>query len=122
MRQGPFYRATFGAEVYASENSRSDVAYFSPSRDRSFSLTHRSEWVAANAPGRRHSFSLLAHAGVYDQEGFDAGPVGGLWLESDWDLSGRTVLVARGGSPQPALRRLARARSQVLPDGAAEAL
>src|SRR5215207_5897672 len=98
VRQGPVYRASFGAEVYASENSRGDVVYFSPSRDRSASLTHRSEWVTANAPGRRHSFSLLAHAGVYDQEGFDAGPVGGLWLESDWDLSGRTTLVIGAGA------------------------
>jgi biofilm PGA synthesis protein PgaA len=98
VRQRPFYRASFGTEVYASENSRSDVAYFSPARDRSFSLTHRSEWVPANAPGRRHTFSLFAHAGVYDQEGFDAGPVGGLWLESDWDLSGRTVLVVGAGA------------------------
>src|SRR6185503_17198794 len=92
-REGPVYRATLGVEVYASENSRSDVAYFSPARDRSAALTHRSEWVAANAPGRRHTFALLANAGVYRQEGFAAGPVGGLWLESDWDLSGRTVLV-----------------------------
>ncbi|HKH48412.1 MAG TPA: hypothetical protein VKM72_27435 [Thermoanaerobaculia bacterium] len=98
VRQGPFYRATFGGEVYASENSRSDVIYFSPSRDQSASLTHRSEWVTANAPGRRHSFSLLAHAGVYDQEGFDPGLVGGAWLESDWDLSGRTVLVLGAGA------------------------
>jgi biofilm PGA synthesis protein PgaA len=103
VRQGPVYRATFGAEVYASENSRSDVVYFSPSHDSSASLTHRSEWVTANAPGNRHSFSrhsfsLLAHAGIYDQEGFDAGPVGGLWLQSDWDLSGRTTLVAGAGA------------------------
>ena len=97
-RQGPFYRATFGAEAYASENSRSDVAYFSPSSDRSFSLTHRSEWVAANSPGRRHSFSLLTHAGIYEQEGFDAGLVGGVWLESDWDLAGRSVLVLGAGA------------------------
>jgi biofilm PGA synthesis protein PgaA len=96
--QGPVYRANLGAEVYASENSRSDVAYFSPSRDRSASVTHRSEWVTANAPGHRHSFSLLAHAGIYDQEGFDAGPVGGLWLESDSDLSGRTALVVGAGA------------------------
>jgi|GEM_PF-2687803 len=98
VRQGPVYRASFGAEVYASENSRGDVVYFSPSRDRSASLTHRSEWVTANAPGHRHSFSLLANAGVYDQEGFGAGPVGGLWLESDWDLSGRTTLVVGAGA------------------------
>jgi biofilm PGA synthesis protein PgaA len=98
VRQGPVYRATFGAEVYASGNRRSDVAYFSPSRDRSASLTHRSEWVVANAPGHRHSFSLLAQAGVYAQEGFAAGAVGGLWLESDWDLSERTALVAGAGA------------------------
>lgn len=97
-RQGPVYKATFGAEVYASENSRSDVAYFSPARDRSVSLTHRSEWVTANAPGHRHSFSLLSHAGVYTQKGFDAGLVGGAWLESDWDLSGQTVLVLGAGA------------------------
>jgi biofilm PGA synthesis protein PgaA len=98
VREGPLYRATFGAEVYASENRRSDVAYFSPARDRSASLSHRSEWVAANAPGHRHSFSLLANLGIYDQQGFASGPVGGLWLESDWDLSGRTVLVVGAGA------------------------
>lgn len=97
-RQGPVYRATFGAEVYASENSRSDVAYFSPSQDRSASLTHRSEWLAANDPGHRHSFSLFAHAGIYDQEGYDSGAVGGLWLESSWDLAGRSVLVLGAGA------------------------
>jgi biofilm PGA synthesis protein PgaA len=98
VRQGPVYRATFGAEVYTSENRRSDVVYFSPARDRSASLTHRSEWVTANAFGHRHSFSLLATAGVYAQQGFASGRVGGLWLESDWDLSGRTVLVLGAGA------------------------
>lgn len=98
VRQGPVYRANFGVEVYTSQDSRSDVAYFSPSRDRSASLTHRSEWVTANAPGHRHSFSLLATVGVYDEQGFAAGPVGGLWLESDWDLSGRTTLVVGAGA------------------------
>jgi biofilm PGA synthesis protein PgaA len=98
VREGPVYRAHFGVELYSSDNSRSDVAYFSPRRDRSASLTHRSEWVTTNAPGRRHTFSLLLHAGAYDQEGFDVGPVGGAWLESDWDLSGRTVLVVGAGA------------------------
>ncbi|HEX4962172.1 MAG TPA: hypothetical protein VF173_15155 [Thermoanaerobaculia bacterium] len=98
VRQGPVYRANFGIEVYTSQDSRTDVAYFSPARDRSASLTHRSEWVTANAPGHRHSFSLLVTAGVYDEQGFAAGPVGGLWLESDWDLSGRTALVVGAGA------------------------
>jgi tetratricopeptide (TPR) repeat protein len=97
-RQGPLYRATFGAEVYASENSTNDVVYFSPLRSRSMSLTHRSEWLTATSGGRRHSFVLLAHAGMYDQEGFDQGLVGGAWLESSWDLAGRTVLVLGGGA------------------------
>jgi biofilm PGA synthesis protein PgaA len=97
-RGGPVYRARFGAEVYTSENSRSDVPYFSPSRDRSASLTHRSEWVTANDRGRRHALSLFGHAGVYDQQGFDAGPVGGLWLQSELDLSGRTSLVVGAGA------------------------
>jgi biofilm PGA synthesis protein PgaA len=97
-RQGPMYRAHFGAELYASENSRSDVVYFSPASDRSASLTHRSEWVTANRAGRRHTFSLFAHAGVYDQDGFDPGPVGGLWLQSDLDLSGRLALVLGAGA------------------------
>jgi tetratricopeptide (TPR) repeat protein len=97
-REGPVYRAHFGAEVYGSENERSDVAYFSPVRDRSASLTHRSEWITANASGRRHTVSLLLHAGGYEQEGFDLGLVGGVWLQSDWDLSGRTVLVLGAGA------------------------
>jgi tetratricopeptide (TPR) repeat protein len=98
VREGPFYRAYFGAEGYGSTNARSDVAYFSPRRDRSASFTHRSEWVTTSSPERRHTFSLLAHAGAYDQEGFDVGPVGGLWLQSDWDLDGRTVLVLGAGA------------------------
>ena len=81
-RGGPVYRARFGAELYRSESSRRDVPYFSPPRDLSTSLTHRSEWVSAGAAGRRHTFSLFVHAGVYDQEGFDSGTVGGLWLHS----------------------------------------
>ena len=97
-RQGPVYRANFGVEVYGSTNSRSDVPYFSPARDRSVSLTHRSEWVTANTPGHRHTFSLLAAAGVYDEQGFAAGPVGGLWLESDWDLSEYAALVVGAGA------------------------
>ena len=97
-RQRPVYRAYFGAEVYASENSRSDVPYYSPARDRSASLTHRSEWVTANTAKHRHTLSVLVSAGVYDQQGYGSGPVGGVWLQSDWDLSGRTVLVAGAGA------------------------
>ncbi|HXT20848.1 MAG TPA: hypothetical protein VN923_08875, partial [Thermoanaerobaculia bacterium] len=96
--QGPFYRAYVGAEVYASDSSRTDVPYYSPRRDRSASLTHRSEWVTNNSPERRHTFSLLLTAGVYDEDGFDAGPVGGAWLQSDWDLTGRTALVVGAGA------------------------
>lgn len=98
VRQGPLYQATFGAEVYTSTNSRNDVAYFSPASDHSALLTHRSQWVTANASSRRHTFSLLLHAGVYGQKGFATGPVGGVWLESDLNLSGRTGLVVVAGA------------------------
>jgi biofilm PGA synthesis protein PgaA len=87
-----------GAEVYASDSSRSDVPYYSPRRDRSASLTHRSEWVSANSAERRHTFSLLLTAGVYDEDGFEAGPVGGVWLQSEWDLTGRSALVIGAGA------------------------
>lgn len=94
---GPFYRAAFGAELWSSENSRSDVPYFSPASDLSAVLSHRSEWVLAATPQRRHVVGLLAQAGVYEQEGFGSGPIGGLWLHSDHDLSGRTVLRLEAG-------------------------
>lgn len=94
---GPFYRAAFGAELWSSENSRSDVPYFSPASDLSAVLSHRSEWVLAASPERRHVVGLLAQAGIYEQEGFDSGPIGGLWLHSDHDLAGRTVLRVEGG-------------------------
>lgn len=96
-RQRSVYRAYFGAEVYGSENSLSDVPYYSPSSDRSAALTHRSEWVTANTAKHRHTLSLLLAAGIYDQQGFALGPVGGAWLQSDWDLTGRTVLTAGAG-------------------------
>ncbi|HEX6203093.1 MAG TPA: hypothetical protein VF100_08840, partial [Thermoanaerobaculia bacterium] len=95
---GPSYRAALGVELWASENSRSDVAYFSPERDRSAALTHRSEWVLAATPERRHVLALVAQAGVYEQQGFDAGAVGGLWLRSDLDLTGRAALLVEVGA------------------------
>jgi biofilm PGA synthesis protein PgaA len=94
---GPFYRAAFGTEVWSSENSRVDVPYFSPANDLSAVLVHRSEWVLAATPERRHVVGLLAQAGVYEQEGFGSGPIGGLWLHSDHDLAGRTVLRVEAG-------------------------
>jgi tetratricopeptide (TPR) repeat protein len=94
---GPRYRAALGAELWASENSRSDVPYFSPTGDLSAVLAHRSEWVLAATPERRHVIGLHAQAGVYDQEGFDRGAVGGLWLHSDHDRGGRTMLRVEGG-------------------------
>lgn len=94
---GPFYRAAFGVELWASENSRRDVPYFSPERDLSAVLVHRSEWVLAATPERRHVIGLLIQAGVYEQEGFAGGPVGGLWLHSDHDLAGRTALRVEAG-------------------------
>lgn len=97
-RTGPRYHASFGLELYGSENSKADAVYYNPSRDRSANLTHRSEWVTHNTPRRRHTFSLLLHAGVYDQEGFDPGPVGGAWVQSSSDLAGRTALIVGAGA------------------------
>ena len=98
VRAGPIYRASFGIELYASDSSRSDVAYYSPRRDGSASLTHRSEWVTASTPGRRHTFSLLVNLGEYSEEGFRTGATGGAWLQSDWDLGGRTGVVVGAGA------------------------
>lgn len=95
---GPFYRAAWGVELWASENSRSDVPYFSPESDRSAALVHRSEWVPVATPERRWVIGLHAQAGVYEQEGFDVGAVGALWLRSDLDLAGRAVLLVEAGA------------------------
>jgi biofilm PGA synthesis protein PgaA len=98
VRQGPTYSAHFGVELYGSDNSRSDVVYYSPSRDRSVALTHRSEWIAASSAQRRHTFAIVLAAGAYDQAGFAAGPVGSAGVESAWDLSGSTALVLGAGA------------------------
>ncbi len=95
--QGPVYHGVAGVEVYASENSSSDVVYFSPRKDHSVSLTHRAEWVSAST-ARRFTFALMTYAGLYGQEGQDSGTVGGAWLSSDWDLSGRTVVLLEAGA------------------------
>lgn len=97
LYQGLVYRGTAGLEVYASENGSSDVVYFSPARDRSFSLTHRAEWVNASS-SRRFTLALFTYAGVYGQSGFPSGPVGGAWISTDLDLSGRTVLLIEAGA------------------------
>ena len=37
-------------------------------------------------------------AGRYAERGFDAGTVGGVWLESAWDLIDRATLVVGAGA------------------------
>ncbi|HEV8238239.1 MAG TPA: hypothetical protein VGS57_02595 [Thermoanaerobaculia bacterium] len=98
VRQGPFYSATIGGELYASDSSRSDVAYYSPRSDRSASLVHRSQWVTANSARQRRTFAVVLTAGRYAERGFDEGTVGGVWLESAWDLIDRATVVVGAGA------------------------
>ena len=51
-----------------------------------------------NAPWQRNSLHLLVSAGWYDQADFEAGPVGGVWLETGWDLNARMALLAGVGA------------------------
>lgn len=98
VKPGPVYRQHLGVEVYGSRNSLVGAVYYNPRRDWSTSLLSRSEWVLVARPDHRFSLNLLATAGLYGEEGFDTGWIGGLWLEAVADLDARTALVVGAGA------------------------
>jgi biofilm PGA synthesis protein PgaA len=83
--EGPIYRLDGDVAAYASRNSRSDVAYFSPHQDYSVELALTNEWRT----WRFYESSLMqrfgASVGEYWQEGYATLPTYGVRYEHEWD-------------------------------------
>ena len=90
----PNHRLSAVGEAFASDNERSDVAYFSPQSAFSWSAGLRYEWIMT----RRYDFglthSVTGVAGQYNQSGFDAGQTWALNYEFRADLSKRLAMHA----------------------------
>lgn len=107
----PHFDLTGRAGVFASTNSRQDVAYYAPERD----LTATAGLLAEHVLWRDYEASLVqaftVDAGIYAQEGFGTDWVGSIGYEHRWGFRPRTefrygVVVARNvfdGDPEESL-------------------
>jgi biofilm PGA synthesis protein PgaA len=73
--------------VGASQNSRTDVAYFSPARDQSVEGTITADWLTWRRYERSFKQFASATAGAYRQTGFGAKPVVGFRYAHEWSRS-----------------------------------
>jgi predicted porin len=78
-------------EYYESDNSLANAAYYNPSRDKSVSVVHKTDFVF-DSRFRRHVDHLYLSLGRYDQEGFAARGIWGMRYEQDYDFTKRTSL------------------------------
>lgn len=81
-------------EIYGSKNTLGNtVAYFNPSRDKSVSVVHKTDFVRTSR-FRRHVDHLYLSAGLYDQAGFATHSIWRIRYEQDYDFTERSALLA----------------------------
>jgi biofilm PGA synthesis protein PgaA len=83
-------------EYYESDNTLTNAAYFNPSRDKSLSMVHKTDFVR-DTRFRRHVDHLYLHIGLYDQQGFAKHGIWGVRYEQDYDFTQRAALSVGAG-------------------------
>ena len=83
-------------EYYQSDNTLANTAYFNPSRDKSVSVVHKTDFVF-DSRFHRHVDHLYLSLGGYDQEGFAKRGIWGMRYEQDYDFTKRTALLVGVG-------------------------
>lgn len=77
----PDFKIRIGAEVYHSRNKKSDVDYFSPQHDLSFSLTPTLEWIHFSRYDKQFVSRLYPRMGFYKQHKYVPHTIGGITYE-----------------------------------------
>jgi biofilm PGA synthesis protein PgaA len=90
--EGPVYRLDGDIGAYASSNSRSDVAYFSPRHDASVELSLTNEWRTWRFYEDSFMQRLGVSVGEYWQHGFAGLPTLSARYEHEWDRQRNYVL------------------------------
>lgn len=85
--QGPFYKGTLELELSASRNTLANTNYFNPESDYTTLLSYTSEWLTYQRYTRSFRQQLVLAAGRYRETGFDAGTIGSITYEHDWQLN-----------------------------------
>jgi len=80
-------------DLYASDNSRTDVPYFSPDSDYGLSVTHLTEHTIKRIYRKAFIHRLYITAGLYKQDGFSSAATGSLRYEHDYELSDTRFLL-----------------------------
>lgn len=88
----PHRLLTGALELYGSSNSRTDVPYFSPSRDLALTLALTGDWISYRHYEQRLTQRLVLSPGLYWQENVGSNAVGALRYEHDWTLDAATSL------------------------------
>ncbi|UCE71623.1 MAG: poly-beta-1,6 N-acetyl-D-glucosamine export porin PgaA [Nitrospiraceae bacterium] len=80
-------------DLYASDNSRTDVPYFSPDSDYGLSVTHLTEHTIKRIYRKAFIHRLYLTAGMYKQDGFSSAATGSVRYEHDYQLSDTQFLL-----------------------------
>lgn len=83
----PQFKLTGILDLYASTNRASDVIYYSPKKDFSWSVTFDSDWRLYRRYERSFSHRLAATVGQYYEDEFDPGTTWSFAYQHDWQLS-----------------------------------
>ncbi len=83
-------------EYYASDNTLANTIYYNPTRDKSLSLVHKTDFVF-DSRFRRHVDHLYLSVGQYDEQGFPARGTWGVRYEQDYDFTRRLSLLVGAG-------------------------
>lgn len=78
-------------EYYQSRNTLDNAVYFNPSRDKSLTLVHKTDFVL-DTRFHRHVDHLYVSAGLYGQQGFGGHGTWGIRYEQDYDFTDRAAL------------------------------
>ncbi len=90
--EGPVYRLDGRVGAYASNNSRSDVPYFSPPRDASVEATLTNEWRTWRFYESSFMQRLALSAGEYWQQSYGGLPTLAVRYEHEWERQRSYVL------------------------------
>ena len=82
--RSPHHQWSILESIYASENSKTDVIYFSPERDLDVGLALEYEGIIERDYDFQFTHKLLIGVGVYNQKNYGSDPTAQLSYRHNW--------------------------------------
>ncbi len=85
LKNAPHYKLDAYFNLYASQNSASNVPYFNPEQDASFDVTLVNEWISWREYESSFKQRLVLTLGDYWQKNYGNGEIYGMRYEQEWE-------------------------------------